>query len=345
MNRHCTQCNLAVPAGTVLTQLCIGGIPHNLVDDNAGITEQRLMELIAESRTSFTTPTPKQSIKSTISSFNRRLNNRGHNHEEVNGKCELCGSGFDGLTHAHLYDKALASKYNKWYARNGRKAYRRDLPDSLHATANGLLLCPNCHTYFDTKEKKVKNQQVRHNKVKITDDGTIEVAASTRKADSAIAKLHGKKVPWASLIGERGWPSKELLRLVYDLKCGLPLPAASPSPSSSSSDPQVARTTPLGQNVKSILKRTLSETSDTSQSSTRRKVEFGTSDTEEEEGEEEEKVAPKLRVKKRRTHIEEDNRGCDIAGCNGALYTFDPNLDLYLCAEHKDVQAGDLVNL
>jgi len=194
----------------------------------------------------------------------------------------LCSSGYDGLQHAHLYDKALANKYNEWYKQNGRESYSRDIPNSLHATPNGLLLCPNCHEYFDTKETKTKAKKTddRDNRVKITSDGTIEVAESTRRKDATIAKLHNKKVPWAALIGVRGWPSKELLTVVYDLKSGLPLPTSSSS--SSSAAPQVARTTPLGQNAKSILKRTVSETSDTSQNSARRVVEFDTSATEDE---------------------------------------------------------------
>lgn len=51
---------------------------------------------------------------------------------------------------------------------------------------------------------------------------------------------------------------------------------------------------------------------------------------------------PKLRLKKRRSGGDQARRVCDIAGCARGVHIFDPDLQLYLCAEHGDVQYGDI---
>lgn len=235
-------------------------------------------------RHNFVTPAPSRSNGAAVNSFKRRLSIRNDAYEEVKDRCELCGNGYDGLQHGHLYDKALCDSFNKWYKEGGIQSYCRDIPDSVHATVNGLMLCPNCHRYLVTKEKKKRaikgKPDERANRVKIDQDGTIVVAETTQKKDSKMAALHNTKVPWASLIGHREWPTTELLRLVYDMKAGLPLPTSSVlSDSSSGAAPQVARATPLSER-KSILKRSLSETSETSQTSVRRTVVFDSSTSE-----------------------------------------------------------------
>ncbi len=60
------------------------------------------------------------------------------------------------------------------------------------------------------------------------------------------------------------------------------------------------------------------------------------------DNEDEVEMAPKLKVKRRRKE-QLDNRNCDISGCNRFVHIFDPYLELHLCAEHADVQEGDLV--
>ncbi len=57
--------------------------------------------------------------------------------------------------------------------------------------------------------------------------------------------------------------------------------------------------------------------------------------------EEEMLQAPKLKVKVRRSGYQEQ-RNCDISGCQRSVHIHDPDLDLFLCVEHAEIQEADI---
>jgi hypothetical protein len=75
----------------------------------------------------------------------------------------------------------------------------------VNGAANGLILCAQCHLYFDAVPRLLK----------ILKSGRIELMglAKTQKYKN----LHNKLVPWYAKIGSCNWPSEQLLELVYHL--------------------------------------------------------------------------------------------------------------------------------
>lgn len=79
------------------------------------------------------------------------------------------------------------------------------LPVSVNDASNGLLLCPTCHAYFDSK----------HSLLQIGGTGKIIVASKLKNYKNLLNAL----VPWASYIGKhKDYPTKELLEFAQRLK-------------------------------------------------------------------------------------------------------------------------------
>lgn len=137
-------------------------------------------------------------------SFRRRLQNRSRK-SNTEHHCELCGQPKRLLDAVHLWDYCRADRFNELYMRADESD---NLPDSVHSTENGILLCPTCHKYFDHKDRILR----------IKPDGAIEVNARGGEGgeDEDIDKLHNTPVPWAERIGKAKYPSAALLQLVYD---------------------------------------------------------------------------------------------------------------------------------
>lgn len=85
------------------------------------------------------------------------------------------------------------------------------IPISINNAENGLLLCRNCHGYFDNKPQRL---------IHIKSNGTIELTgkAKEQRYGPGGACLHGKKVPWADKINKKDWRTLALLHVVYHLK-------------------------------------------------------------------------------------------------------------------------------
>jgi len=123
------------------------------------------------------------------------------------GRCEICDVPSAKFEAIHLFDLAREQEYWAFYEDDPEH-----IPISINNAENGLLLCRNCHGYFDNN----KPQRLMH----IKSNGTIEltVKAKEQKYGPGGACLHGKKVPWADKINKKDWPTSALLHVVYHLK-------------------------------------------------------------------------------------------------------------------------------
>jgi hypothetical protein len=102
---------------------------------------------------------------------------------------------------AHLFDQAREKEYTTFFY-----ADRDHMPIGINDAENGVLICPNCHSYFHKKPSRLLH---------IKSNGTIELTGLAKEQN--YAGLHGKKVPWADKINKKDWPSSALLEVVYHL--------------------------------------------------------------------------------------------------------------------------------
>ncbi len=106
------------------------------------------------------------------------------------------------LEASHLVDLNEKKKYELGYDVHSR------LPASVNDTANGLLLCPECHSAFDHRDRLLR----------LDPDGTIRVSGILLKSQK-YRDLNGKKVIWSAYIDVNiSFPSSELLTYVNNHK-------------------------------------------------------------------------------------------------------------------------------
>ncbi len=101
---------------------------------------------------------------------------------------------------AHLFELSREDEYMKFC-----EADRDHIPIRINNSENGLLLCPNCHTYVDRKPRLLG----------IKPNGTIQLFGLAK--DQNYKELQGKKVPWWENINKKDWPTSALLDVVYKL--------------------------------------------------------------------------------------------------------------------------------
>lgn len=122
------------------------------------------------------------------------------------GRCDICDENCVGSLEAtRVFELAKRSELEAEYL----KAPADSLPTSVNDAGNGLLLCPNCHAYFD---KPVRRGSKKRN-IEITANGTIRLHGDAKKMINYL-NLEGKKVPWHDKIGTSGqFPTPYLLTL------------------------------------------------------------------------------------------------------------------------------------
>jgi hypothetical protein len=130
-------------------------------------------------------------------SFHNKLRRRkGENASifENEFMCEICSGKQVTLEAAHVI--GLAEK-EMLYA---RRMLDKDLPMSINDTDNGLLLCLNCHSYYDK------------NLIRINEVGMILIDDTLHGVEH-YDSLHQTHVPWYKCIGTRAnlWPSQNTL--------------------------------------------------------------------------------------------------------------------------------------
>ena len=115
------------------------------------------------------------------------------------GRCEICDVPSAKFEATHLFDLAREQDYLAFYEDDPEH-----IPISINNAENGLLLCRNCHGYFDNKP-----QCLMHIKI----NGTIELTgkAKEQKHGPGGACLHGKII-------KKDWPTSALLYVVYHIK-------------------------------------------------------------------------------------------------------------------------------
>lgn len=119
-------------------------------------------------------------------------------------RCEICDVPSAVLETAHLFDLSREKEFIAVY-----EADREHIPISINNAENGLLICRNCHGYFDKKPRRLLH---------IKSNGTIELTGLAKDQNYGPADgLHGKKVPWANKINTKDWPTSALLNVVYHL--------------------------------------------------------------------------------------------------------------------------------
>mmetsp|Transcript_10472 Transcript_10472/g.9397 ORF Transcript_10472/g.9397 Transcript_10472/m.9397 type:complete len:184 (-) Transcript_10472:331-882(-) len=119
-------------------------------------------------------------------------------------KCDVCNEVYrNGLEAARIVDHNMKESLEKAFLEND------NLPASINHEQNGLMLCPTCHNYFDKKEPEIR----------ITPDGTIMVYGNCL-ASPRYNALNGTKVYWTNKIGNKNYPSSELLTFALKLKPG-----------------------------------------------------------------------------------------------------------------------------
>jgi len=112
-------------------------------------------------------------------------------------KCDVCDEIYEGnLQSTHIVGITHAEMLREAYFEN------ENLPPSVNEAQNGLLLCPNCHGYFN---KIVPEIRISH-------DGTLIINERCKK-NLRYAALDGTKVSWAAKIGRPSYPSPDLLQL------------------------------------------------------------------------------------------------------------------------------------
>lgn len=117
--------------------------------------------------------------------------------------CDICGEVCLKLEAAHVLDLAKRSHLEEAYLNDKDEV----LPASVNDACNGLLLCPTCHAYFDSKDSLIQ----------ISGKGKIILKGELKKVN--YRSLHNADVPWASCIGvHKDFPTKELLELAQRLK-------------------------------------------------------------------------------------------------------------------------------
>lgn len=117
-------------------------------------------------------------------------------------RCQICCAVQSKLQAAHLFDHALKKECEELHEKN------ENMPISINAVENGLLMCLNCHGLFDAQPTRLLH---------ITVDGTIEMSGTGRDYAPGGSLLHGQKVPWASKIDHKNWPTSDLLTAVHKL--------------------------------------------------------------------------------------------------------------------------------
>jgi hypothetical protein len=133
-------------------------------------------------------------------SLTKKLIKRCNSKEDAR-RCEICDVPSAVFETAHLFDLAREKEYLTFF-----EADRDHMPISINNAENGVLICPNCHSYFDKKPRRLLH---------IKSNGTIELTGLAKEQN--YAGLHGKKVPWADKINKKDWPSSALLEVVYHL--------------------------------------------------------------------------------------------------------------------------------
>jgi hypothetical protein len=115
--------------------------------------------------------------------------------------CEICDVPSAVLETAHLFDLNREAEFVQFY-----EADPDNFPIGINHPENGLLICPNCHSYFDKKPARLLH---------IKSDGTIQLTGLAKEQN--YGSLHGKKVPWWQYIDKKDWPTSALLEAVYKL--------------------------------------------------------------------------------------------------------------------------------
>jgi hypothetical protein len=116
--------------------------------------------------------------------------------------CDICPEdvGIDGLEAAHIIDLEKRSVLEEAFS-----ALDNVLPASVNDTSNSLLLCCNCHNFFDK------------GMIQINETGKILLCDELNKKN--YKNLRDAEVPWAELIGKHmNYPTMELLVLALTTK-------------------------------------------------------------------------------------------------------------------------------
>lgn len=141
----------------------------------------------------FKTPSPTHKATLKQDSFKKKLRRRCLG----TSTCEICGDECCTLMAARLVDHALKKQLEV-----ANLTDSLHLPISVNEAANGLLLCPTCHSHFDFRPPFIRVQM----------DGTITLTGAAKK--QKYKSLYNTKVPWADRISQhKDYPSKELLQL------------------------------------------------------------------------------------------------------------------------------------
>lgn len=147
--------------------------------------------------------TPSQSPKRNSAkqdSFRKKLIRRN----KARTTCDICAEDCLMLEAAHVVDLAKRAHLEAAY-----EEMDTVLPASVNDASNGLLLCPTCHAYFDSKDSLLK----------ISGTGKIILTGKLKKKN--YKNLLNTQVPWASCIGKhKDYPTKELLELALRVKPG-----------------------------------------------------------------------------------------------------------------------------
>ena len=116
--------------------------------------------------------------------------------------CDICQEENSLVEAAHIVDHKHKEKLEAEYLINP------NLPLSVNDSENGLLLCPNCHGFFDMKEPEIRIK------------GNGEIGLYGGCLEGNYKSLKGKKVKWSKKIGQKNFPTKDLLNFALKLKPG-----------------------------------------------------------------------------------------------------------------------------
>lgn len=159
------------------------------------------------STTGLTTPSRSAINSAKQESLRKKLLRRNAAVDRA-GLCDICDNQCPALLEAaRVFDVANRKDFEEEFAKLPNATKR--LPISVNDAGNGLLLCANCHAYFDMPVKR----GFKRRNIEIINDGTIILRGHAKK-DIRYSHLNGIKVPWHKHIGsDPTFPTAELLRL------------------------------------------------------------------------------------------------------------------------------------
>jgi hypothetical protein len=137
-------------------------------------------------------------------SFKKKLLRRANANKKT-GFCDICNIKCFKLQGCHII---AVEKKEQELLHKKFKADQFEFPVSINDASNGLLLCPTCHQYFDSKEREIR----------INSTGKIIVSKSLCNASELYRKLNSTFIWWHEHIGKHPFPTSKLLHLHFKLK-------------------------------------------------------------------------------------------------------------------------------